>query len=143
VSAASPANTAVHASLAPTPAHVPAAVQVHPSPASSAVAAPANSAHAGASLAGASTSLAAQNDRFAQAMGQKRAGDLSGADATLETLLRDHPGGPLAESALVERMRIVSRMDRARGKDLAAVYLRRHPQGAARVEAERLIAGEP
>jgi outer membrane protein assembly factor BamD (BamD/ComL family) len=76
-------------------------------------------------------------------MGQKRAGDLSGADATLETLLRDHPGGPLAESALVERMRIVSRMDRARGKDLAAVYLRRHPQGAARVEAERLIAGEP
>jgi hypothetical protein len=49
----------------------------------------------------------------------------------------------LAEIALVERMRILSRIDRTRGKDLADVYLRRYPQGAARAEAERLIAGAP
>jgi hypothetical protein len=82
--------------------------------------------------------LAEQNDLFDGAMRAKRSGDASGALAQLDRLLATYPGGPLAESAAVERMRLLATSDRARAAAAARDYLRRHPRGFARVEAEGL-----
>lgn len=119
---------------------------------------PPASAHAGASSAGSTTvgahealavapesssRLALQNDLFDDAMRLKRGGDGPGAVAKLERLLGSYPGGPLAESAAVERMRLLVASDRARAAAAARDYLRRHPRGFARAEAEAIAAGAP
>jgi hypothetical protein len=87
------------------------------------------------------SSLAAQNDLFAQASGLKRQGDAPGAVALYEHLIEAWPNGPLAESAAVERMKLVAEQSRAEGVRAARAYLARYPKGFAREEARRVIDG--
>jgi hypothetical protein len=89
----------------------------------------------------ASSRLAEQNDLFDEAMRLRRSGDLVGAEARLDRLLASYPTGPLAESAAVERMRLLAASSRARGAGAARDYLRHHPEGFARAEAEAMAAG--
>jgi hypothetical protein len=90
-----------------------------------------------------SSRLAEQNDLFDEAMRLKRSGDIAGAQAKLDRLLGAYPGGPLSESAEVERMRLLATSNRTRAAAAAREYLRRRPSGFARAEAEALAAGAP
>jgi hypothetical protein len=88
--------------------------------------------------------LAAQNDMFAQAASLRRRGDLQGALSAFDRLLSRYPGGPLAESASVERMRLLKVVAPERAAAGAREYLARYPSGFARAEAESLVqAGVP
>lgn len=84
-----------------------------------------------------SSRLAEQNDLFQEAMSKKRAGDAKGALEALDRL-RGYGDGPLAENAEVERFRILSGIDKARGAAAARDYLKNRPRGFARAEAESL-----
>jgi hypothetical protein len=86
--------------------------------------------------------LAAQNRAFAAAMSKKRGGDVAGAVAAFDALLVAWPDGPLAESAEVERMRLLAGAGDARARDAARAYLAKRPAGFARSEAATL-AGRP
>lgn len=103
-----------------------------PLPAAGPVAAPATSS------ATSSHALAEQNELFAKASAARRAGDGPAAVAAYDRLIATHPDGFLAESAAVERMRVLEGMSHARGREAAAAYLARYPNGFARVEAQRL-----
>jgi hypothetical protein len=87
----------------------------------------------------AESSLSEQNDLFDIAMRAKRAGRTADALATLERLRARYPAGPLAETADVERMRLLTGPARSRA---AHDYLERWPRGFARPEAET-FAGAP
>jgi hypothetical protein len=89
--------------------------------------------------AAATSELAAQNDLFDEAMLAKRRGDLRAAVASFDRLLSRYPGCPFAESAEVERMKLLAASDRARAEDAAREYLHRHPHGFGRADAEALI----
>ncbi|MBK7864687.1 MAG: FecR domain-containing protein [Archangiaceae bacterium] len=84
------------------------------------------------------SSLGAQNDLFAQAVALKRSGDQGGAISLFEHLMEAWPHGPLAESAEVERMKLLGSTAPARATAAARAYLARHPHGFARAEAEAL-----
>jgi hypothetical protein len=84
------------------------------------------------------SSLAEQNDLFDTAMRGKRAGRTAEALARLERLRARYPAGPLAETAEVERMRLLTGAAKARA---ARDYLERWPRGFARAEAETLAGG--
>jgi hypothetical protein len=88
-----------------------------------------------------SSSLAAQNDLFAQASALKRHGDAAGAVALYEHLLEAWPAGPLAESATVERMKVIAELNRVEGAKASRAYLAKYPHGFAREEAKRLLDG--
>lgn len=90
-----------------------------------------------------SSRLAEQNDLFDEAMRMKRSGNAPGALTKLDRLLASYPSGPLSESAAVERMRLLAASDRTRAGVAARDYLRRHPRGFARAEAETIAAGAP
>ena len=62
----------------------------------------------------ASSHLAEQNDLFDEAMRLKRSGDLPGSLVKLDRLLSEYPAGPLAESAAMERKRLLSTLDKDR-----------------------------
>jgi hypothetical protein len=85
------------------------------------------------------SSLAAQNDLFAQAVTLKRHGDTAGAISLFEHLLEAWPAGPLAESAEVERMKLLATTDAKLGAEAARAYLARYPDGFARLEAAALV----
>ncbi len=87
----------------------------------------------------ASSDLAEQNRIFADAMAAKRRGDAPAALAALDRLASAYPQGPLAESAAVERMRILAASEPARGAEAARAYLSRYPDGYARAEAQHLL----
>ena len=87
------------------------------------------------------SSLAAQNDLFANASALKRQGDVPGAIALYEHLLDAFPAGPLAESAAVERMKLIAEANRFDGARAARAYLQQYPRGFARDEAKRLLDG--
>ena len=86
------------------------------------------------------STLAEQNDRFSAAIAAKRSGDASGAIAAFERFVAAYPTSPLAESALVERMKLLASTDRARGAAAARQYLARYPGGFARADAEAIAA---
>jgi ferric-dicitrate binding protein FerR (iron transport regulator) len=86
------------------------------------------------------SSLAAQNDLFAQAVTLKRQGDSAGAISLFEHLMEAWPQGPLAESAEVERMKLVAASSEAQGAEAARAYLGRYPKGFARAEAHTFAA---
>lgn len=117
-------------------------------PAKLAAAQPAANAKAAGSLrapdartAPKSSQLSEQNDMFDRAMREKREGRTGDAVATLDRLLARFPEGQLAESAAVERMRLLAAGDRARGARAARDYLARWPRGFARAEAEGIAGG--
>lgn len=88
----------------------------------------------------ASAALAEQNRLFRSAMLAKQRGLDSLALHRLDDLLARHPQTVLAESARVERLRILARSgaeDRARAA--ARAYLSAHPRGFAKQEAERVL----
>ena len=88
------------------------------------------------------STLAAQNDAFARAIAAKRRGTTDEALAWFDSFLSLYPGSALAESATVEKMRLLASRDRARASGVAKTYLAAYPAGFARAEAESL-AGSP
>lgn len=84
--------------------------------------------------------LAAQNDLFAVATAARKRGDVAGAIAGYERYLAKYPGSGLAESATVERMRLLAKVAPDRGAVAARAYLAQYPGGFARAEAEKLAA---
>lgn len=112
------------------------------SPRPSAVALPKPSAAPAPSSAPAAaptSHLAAENDMFARALAQKRAGDAASAVATLDELLALHASTTLAQSALAERMKLLYAIDPARGRAAALDYLTRYPNGFARSDAQVIL----
>jgi len=93
--------------------------------------------------AGPASSLGEQNDLFSDAMAAKRRGDASEALGDFDRFVARYPGSPLAESATVERMRLLRASDPARAAGAARQYLARFPNGFARAEAEAILAGAP
>jgi hypothetical protein len=83
--------------------------------------------------------LAEQNDRFAEAIAKKRSGNTAGAIASFERFLATYPQSPLAESATVERMKLLAASDPARGAAAARMYLMHYPRGFARAEAQAIV----
>jgi hypothetical protein len=88
------------------------------------------------------STLAAQNDAFSRAMAAKRRGASDEALASFDRFLAQYPGSPLAESALVEKMRLLASRDRKSAGSVARQYLASYPAGFARAEAESL-SGAP
>ena len=82
--------------------------------------------------------LAAQNDLFAEGVARRRLGDVSGALRAYDEVVRRFPTSPLAENAIVERMRLLTGASAGRAE--ARRYLARYLQGFAAVEARRLAA---
>jgi hypothetical protein len=89
------------------------------------------------------SSLADQNDLFAVAAVAKRRGDVRGALAGLDRFLTLYPASPLAESASVERMRVLQTMGSPRLPASARDYLARYPNGFAHAEAEAIVSEGP
>jgi hypothetical protein len=88
---------------------------------------------------GKALTLVEQNRVFAQAIERHRAGDTPGAVELLEQLLRGAPRSPLAEPALAQQLRWLEPLDHARALETARRYLKQHPMGSARADAERII----
>ena len=84
--------------------------------------------------------IAAQNRLFAEATAARRRGDARAAVAGYEQFLARYPSSQLAESAMVERMRLLAMNDRPRAREAAAAYLRLYPSGFAGREAAELAA---
>jgi outer membrane protein assembly factor BamD (BamD/ComL family) len=80
---------------------------------------------------------------FARAVADKRRGQNAQAIADFDRFMAKYPGSPLAESATVERMRLLRSSDHARALSAAKQYLARYPAGFARAEAEAIVAGDP
>jgi len=89
-----------------------------------------------------SSDLTEQNNLFAEAMAARKRGDSPTAIATFERFMAKYPSSVLAESAAVERMRLLDSTDKGRAASAANDYLARYPKGFARAEAEA-IAGAP
>lgn len=140
-------NTAAAGTAALAATAAPPAIPVGALPASPPVVLPTTAAaprrEGAVTSAEASSRLAEQNDLYDDAMRLKRAGDAPGALARLDRLLSSYPTGPLSESAAVERMRLLASSDRARAVVAARDYLRAHPRGFARAEAETIAASAP
>ncbi|OJY28692.1 MAG: hypothetical protein BGO98_07505 [Myxococcales bacterium 68-20] len=86
--------------------------------------------------------LGAQNDLFEKAVARKRAGDVAGAITSFEELLARHPSSHLAQSARVERMKLLRGVDRERARAAARAYLERYPNGFGRRDAELILSGD-
>ena len=123
------------------PARVPAAEKVDAPPSTHPVVTH-RAPTAPASAAGTSSPLTEQNALYSRAMREKNEGRFAAAIVTLDRLVDEYPGGPLAESARLERMRILASTDRASAAGAAKEYLERHPNGFGRAEAEVLAAEE-
>ena len=86
----------------------------------------------------AASSLIEQNDLYAAAEAARRAGRSGDALAAYARLLARFPRGQLAESAFVERVRLLSRSDTESARSEAERYLARYPAGFARNEMNTL-----
>lgn len=83
--------------------------------------------------------LTEQNDLFAEAVMARRQGRSVAAVTAYDRLIARFPGGPLVESATVERIRILKSLDPNRAREQARRYLSRFPNGFARTEMEGLV----
>lgn len=84
------------------------------------------------------SALTVQNDLFAEGVARGRRGDTSGALGVYQELINRFPGSALAENAMVERMRLLSKSPT--GALEASRYLARYPHGFAVREAKQLVA---
>jgi ferric-dicitrate binding protein FerR (iron transport regulator) len=92
----------------------------------------------------AASDLASQNDLFADGTKAWHRGDAQGALAAFDQLLSKYPNGPVAETAWVERIRVLRAVAPERAAASAREYLARYPSGSARPEAEALLqSGSP
>jgi ferric-dicitrate binding protein FerR (iron transport regulator) len=89
-------------------------------------------------VATSSSALSEQNDLYASAEAARRAGRGGEALATYARLLARFPQGQLAESAVVERARLLARTDPESARAEAERYLTRYPSGFARSEMQTL-----
>lgn len=81
------------------------------------------------------SSLVEQNDLYARAVAARRSGQPSLALELYAELTRRFPSSALVESALIERVRILQKLDPARAATEARAYLKHFPNGFARDEA--------
>lgn len=88
-----------------------------------------------------SSTLAEENNLFAEGALARRNGQLALALGKMDRLLEVYPSGHLAENAAAERMRILRTLDPARAHLAARQYLRQYPAGFARADAESILAG--
>jgi hypothetical protein len=87
------------------------------------------------------STLGEQNDLFAEAIVAKRNGQSQVALSTFDRFLGTYPSSPLAQSAAVERMRLLRAAQSPRALAAARQYLARYPNGFASSEAEAIVAG--
>jgi len=128
--AEAPRAPAVKAKAAPAPvAELPAVVHGAPETPAPAAAQEADSR------------LTEQNDLYAEATAAKKRGDAGRSLALYEKLLQRFPRGPLAESADVERIRLLKRADPERARELARRHVDRYRDGIASAELKALIDG--
>ncbi|HVY32278.1 MAG TPA: FecR domain-containing protein [Polyangiaceae bacterium] len=127
------ADTTQASDAAPPATHAGAASQKHEvrPPASASAPAPTTEAER-------ASALTAQNDLFAEGVAKGRQGDPSGALRAYQDLMSRFPGSPLAENAMVERMRLLAATPD--GAAEARRYLKRYPHGFAVGEAKKLLA---
>ena len=83
--------------------------------------------------------LTQQNDLFAEGVALRRQGDVVGALRAYQSLIARFPASPLAENALVERMRLLASTHDPRALSEAERYIARYPRGFALKEAKRLV----
>jgi hypothetical protein len=87
------------------------------------------------------STLGEQNDLFAEAIVAKRSGESLLALSIFDRFLATYPASPLAQSAAVERMRLLRATQSPRAIPAARQYLARYPNGFASAEAEAIVAG--
>lgn len=96
----------------------------------------------GGSSADARSTLADENQLFKDAAEATRAGNTEAAVSYLEQLLEKYPASPLAQTALVRKLRLLAKADRAGEAEQAAKrYLELYPSGFAAAEAQQLVDG--
>jgi ferric-dicitrate binding protein FerR (iron transport regulator) len=86
------------------------------------------------------SSLARQNQLFADAVAARRRGDSAGAISAFELLTARFPSSPLSESAAVQRMNLLQGLNPTAARAAARQYLVRYPRGYAKDDAEKLLA---
>jgi len=131
---APPPSAAAPSATAPVPSVAVAAPRRAPLASPKAVASPPSAPGERAS------ELTPQNDLFAEATAQRRSGNNGAALRAYQELITRFPNGPLAENALVERMRLLAGTSQGRAE--AERYLALYPRGFAAAEAQKL-AGTP
>ena len=89
------------------------------------------------------STLAEQNALFASATAASGRGDRADAIARFTQFVAAYPESPLAESAVVQRMRLLGGQDPSAARKAAHEYLQRYPSGFARAEAEAIESGSP
>jgi outer membrane protein assembly factor BamD (BamD/ComL family) len=87
----------------------------------------------------AESSLNEQNDLYAAATVARKQGDGARAVALYDRLLERFPRSPLAESAAVERIRLLKRLAPERAQADARRHLARYPNGYASAELAALL----
>lgn len=83
--------------------------------------------------------LSEQTKLFARGLAEQRRGDVSSALRSYAELSVKYPKSPLAENAMVERMRLLSRRNHEAARQEAERYLARYANGFARHEAQLLL----
>jgi outer membrane protein assembly factor BamD (BamD/ComL family) len=88
----------------------------------------------------AQSSLNEQNDVYAAATAARQQGEAARALALYDRLLERFPRSPLAESAGVERIRLLKRLSPQRAQSEARRHLARYPKGYASTELKAMLA---
>jgi ferric-dicitrate binding protein FerR (iron transport regulator) len=91
----------------------------------------------------ADSSLNEQNDLYATATAARKQGDGARALGLYDRLLERFPKSPLAESASVERIRLLKHLSPERAQADARRHLSRYPEGYASAELKALLEPPP
>jgi ferric-dicitrate binding protein FerR (iron transport regulator) len=87
------------------------------------------------------SSLAEENNLFAEGMFARQHGNVPLAVERMDRFLERYPASHLAENAATERMRLLRALDPVRAATAARQYLQRYPNGFARADAEAILVG--
>lgn len=88
------------------------------------------------------SSLAIQNDAFAEAIQLRRSGDLRAAKEKFDAFLRSYPSSPLRESVMIERMKVLGALRDPSAQRAARDYLDAFPNGLGRSVARSYLGSE-
>jgi ferric-dicitrate binding protein FerR (iron transport regulator) len=132
-------NLKAEVTLDPRAKRGPPAVETQPDTRTSLAANPVGSAVSAQGEAQPASDLAKQNDIYARASVERNQGHSAEALALYKQLIARYPSSALVESAIVQRIRLLRRSDRAEAKLEASRYLLQFPKGFARAEAEALV----